>query len=378
MMTERDRTARCMTRPVRVWMLGAAVWLGATILPASAIAIALETAAADDRIVAREPCPARDPDYADYRSRQMANYRQEAAAAKSQGLAMSPPAVAEASVLSEAEYLARGAPGVTCERITYLSDGLRVVGYLWRPAAARDGDRLPLLVFHRGGALEDSKLRPNSQFGFDRFVRAGYVVIGTQYRGNDGGEGREEFGGADVRDVLAVTRVGQALPYVDPQRVFALGYSRGGMMALLAARAGAPYLAIATVGAPTDLRDARASGAQGRAAGRTAAEAGSLATARRLIPDFGADPEGALRARSAMAWAEELRAPVLILHGGADPIVSAAAHALPFAARLRELGKVHDLVVYEGDTHGLQMKGRERDDRVLEWFRRFDPAVSAK
>jgi dipeptidyl aminopeptidase/acylaminoacyl peptidase len=281
-------------------------------------------------------------------------------------------------VLSEAEYLARGAPGVTCERITYLSDGLRVVGYLWRPAAAREGDRLPLLVFHRGGALEDSKLRPNSQFGFDRFVRAGYVVIGTQYRGNDGGEGREEFGGADVRDVLAVTRVGQALPYVDPQRVFALGYSRGGMMALLAARAGAPYLAIATVGAPTDLRDARASGAQGRAAGRTAAEAGSLATARRLIPDFGADPEGALRARSAMAWAEELRAPVLILHGGADPIVSAAAHALPFAARLRELGKVHDLVVYEGDTHGLQMKGRERDDRVLEWFRRFDPAVSAK
>jgi dipeptidyl aminopeptidase/acylaminoacyl peptidase len=303
----------------------------------------------------------------------MANYRQEAAAAKSQGLAMSPPDVAEASVLSEAEYLARGAPGVACERITYLSDGLRVVGYLWRPAAARDGDRLPLLVFHRGGALEDSKLRPNSQFGFDRFVRAGYVVIGTQYRGNDGGEGREEFGGADVRDVLAVARVGQSLPYVDPQRVFALGYSRGGMMALLAARAGAPYLAIATVGAPTDLRGARAAGAQGRAA-----DAGSLATARRLIPGFGADPEAALRARSAMAWAEELRAPMLILHGGADPIVSAAAHALPFAARLRELGKVHDLVVYDGDTHGLQMKGRERDDRILEWFRRFDPAVSAK
>ena len=32
-------------------------------------------------IVAREACPARDPDYADYRSRQMSKYRQEAAAA---------------------------------------------------------------------------------------------------------------------------------------------------------------------------------------------------------------------------------------------------------------------------------------------------------
>jgi dipeptidyl aminopeptidase/acylaminoacyl peptidase len=367
MKTERGPAARRTTRRVRVGMLGAALWLAGPIMPA----IALEAAATDARIVAREPCPARDPDYADYRSRQRANYRQEAAAAASQGLAMSPPEVAEAAMLSAAEYAARGAPGVACERITYLSDGLRVVGYLWRPAAVRDGDRLPLLVFHRGGALEDSKLRPNTQFGFDRFVRAGYVVIGTQYRGNDGGEGREEFGGADVRDVLAVMRVGQALPYVDPQRVFALGYSRGGMMALLAARAGAPYLAIATVGAPTDLRGAHAGG------GGTAA-IGSLATARRLIPGLDADPGAALSARSAAAWAGELRAPVLILHGGADPIVSAAAHALPFAARLRDAGKTHDLVVYDGDTHGLQLRGRERDERILEWFRRFDPALSAR
>ena len=326
------------------------------------------TAGATTGIVDREPCPAREPDYGDYRARQLANHRQEAAAARAQGLEMSPREVAESSILTEAEYLARGAPGVTCERITYLSDGLKVIGYLWRPTDAQAGDRLPLLVFHRGGALEDSKLRPNTQFGFDRFVRAGYVVIGTQYRGNDGGEGREEFGGADVRDVLAVVRVGQSLPYVDPQRVSALGYSRGGMMALLAARAGAPYRAIATVGAPTDLRGAPAAGAAG--GGATT----SLATARRLIPGFEADPDAALRARSAIVWADEIDAPVLVMHGGADPIVSAAAHAEPFAARLRELGKVHELVVFEGDTHGLQMSGRERDERILEWFRRFDAA----
>jgi hypothetical protein len=96
-----------MTVRVRVWMIGVALWFAAATVPVSA----LETAAAADRIVARETCPARDPDYADYRSRQMANYRQEAKAAKSQGLAMSPPTVAEVSILSEAEYLARGAPG---------------------------------------------------------------------------------------------------------------------------------------------------------------------------------------------------------------------------------------------------------------------------
>lgn len=318
-------------------------------------------AAATPGIVAREPCPTREPDYGDYRARQMANHRQEAAAAKAQGLAMRPREVAESAILSEAEYLARGGSGMTCERLTYLSDGLKVIGYLWKPADAQPGDRLPLLVFHRGGALEDSKLRPNTQFGFDRFVRAGFVVIGTQYRGNDGGEGREEFGGADVRDVLAVVRLGQALPYVDAQRVYALGYSRGGMMALLAARAGAPYRAIVTVGAPTDLR-----GAQDPRSTPT------LATARRLIPGFDIDPDAALRARSAIVWAEEIDAPVLVMHGGADPIVSAEVHARPFAARLRALGKPHDLVIYEGDTHGLQLSGRERDERILGWFRRFD------
>ena len=92
---------------------------------------------------------------------------------------------------------------------------------------------------------------------FFRTVERDCDDVRSRGREGDGGEGREEFGGADVRDVLAVTRIGQALPYVDPRRVFALGYSRGGMMALLAARKGAPHLAIATVGAPTDLRSAR-------------------------------------------------------------------------------------------------------------------------
>ena len=311
-------------------------------------------------IVAREACPARDPDYGDYRSRQMANYRQEAAAAQAQGLVMRTPDQAEAAIISADEYAARGAPGVSCERIAYLSDGLRVVGYLWRPSGAQPEAGLPLLVFHRGGAGEDSKLRPNTQFAFDRFVRAGYVVIGAQYRGNDGGEGRDELGGADLRDVLQIVRIGQRLPWVDPQRVFALGYSRGGMMALMAARAGAPYRAIATVGAPTDLLAARAAG------GRN-----SLSALARAVP-AGQDLEAALRARSAVHWTEELNAPVLLLHGGADPIVSAAEHARPFAARLQALGKTHELVVFEGDTHGLQMSGTERDTRILEWFRRFD------
>jgi len=311
-------------------------------------------------IVAREACPARDPDYGDYRSRQMANYRQEAAAALAQGLVMRTSAEAEASIISADEYAARGAPGVSCERITYLSDGLRVVGYLWRPTDARPGARLPLLVFHRGGTGDDSKLRPNTQFAFDRFVRAGYVVIGTQYRGNDGSEGRDELGGADLRDVLQIVRIGQRLPWVDPRRVSALGYSRGGMMALMAARAGAPYRAIATVGAPTDLLAARAAG------GRN-----SLSALARAIP-AGEDPDAALRARSAVHWAAELNAPVLVLHGGADPIVSAAQHARPFAVRLQALGKAHELVIFEGDTHGLQMSGTERDTRILEWFRRFD------
>lgn len=344
---------------MRIVAVSALAMCGASLLAAASQATA--PAVADGSVLHRQPCEHSAPNYAEYRTRQLATFQQEATAAQALGLKTRPVADAASALSGEREYAERNrGDSVRCERLTYSSDGLRVIAYLWRPAGAHKNERLPLIVFNRGGALEDSKLRPNTQFGFDRFVKAGYVVLGSQYRGNDGGEGHEELGGADLHDVAALITLGHALEYVDQNNTYALGYSRGAMMTLLAIRAGVKFNAAALVGAPTDLTKALAS-----------TDPRSTQTFRSLIPNFDADPLAALRERSALFWAEEVSSPLLILQGAADPLVSAFNNALPFAARLHELHKPYELVVYDGDTHGVMVNGRDRDARILEWFARF-------
>ena len=62
----------------------------------------------------------------------------------------------------------------------------------------------------------------------------GYVIIASQYRGNDGGEGQEEFGGKDVNDVLNLIPLLSQVPSADTWRIGMYGWSRGGLMTYIA------------------------------------------------------------------------------------------------------------------------------------------------
>src|SRR5205085_227048 len=76
------------------------------------------------------------------------------------------------------------------------------------------GKQFPLIIYSRGGNREFGKLTAWSRLGFYTYVSNGFVVLASQYRGNDGGEGREEYGGADVRDVLNLIPLARSLGYV--------------------------------------------------------------------------------------------------------------------------------------------------------------------
>jgi dipeptidyl aminopeptidase/acylaminoacyl peptidase len=301
--------------------------------------------------IQRTPCESVESgDFKRYRERQLATLEAEQAAAKRQQLRVREVRDLDIDLGTEADYVARNQPGVRCERIVYESDGLKIRGFLWTPSTLNVDQKLPVIVFNRGGSGEDSKLRPNTQFGFERFVRAGYVVIGSQYRGNDGSEGADELGGTDVRDVLRLATIASELPFADTRNIYALGYSRGAMMTLASLRDGARFNAVALVGLPSDFRTSQFD--------------------RRFSPS---SPETiAARAhRSAILWADRLDTPMLLMQGSGDPLVSTAEQTLPFAARLQELGKRYELVVYEGDSHGLILNGKDRDTRILNWFERF-------
>lgn len=310
----------------------------------------------DGQLLSREACTMPGSAYEEYRQRTADQWRKDEAAARALGLAIRPLDQFLAALPSEDEYLARKAyKGFQCERLVYASDGLRVVAYLWRPVQlSPSSGRLPLILFNRGGYGEEFKLRPNTWFGFYNYLRAGYAVLGSQYRGNDGGEGRDELAGADVRDVLNLIPLSRELGFPADSPRYAIGFSRGALMTLKAMRQGLSVRAAAVVGAPADLT-------------AVLAQPQAKALIAQRIPDFDADPEAALRERSPLLHVDAVGRPLLILHGTADAAVP-ARDALRLTDALLERNAPVSLVLFDGDTHGTALNGAERDRHILAWF----------
>jgi len=245
---------------------------------------------------------------------------------------------------------------VECLKIQYLSDGLKVVGFIVRPNI--QGKRYPVILYNRGGFGEMGKIDTWNLLDFYRFASSGFTVLASQYRGNDGGEGRDEVGGADVNDVINLMSLAATLPYVDTNNVFLYGLSRGGMMTLLTLKRGIVVNAAAVLGAVFDLEPF-----QQRAPG-------IFEHATKLIPDYPSRGAETLKERSAMNWPERVTVPLLIMQGGDDQEVP-ASEALAFASKLSALHKVYELVVYAEDIHEAAHNRLDRDARIIAWFQRY-------
>lgn len=233
---------------------------------------------------------------------------------------------------------------VVCERLEYASDGLRVVAILVRPA--RPTRPMPVLIYNHGGSAAEGALPEAVLWDQARWVADGFLYLAPQYRGGGGSQGEDEYGGADVHDVVNLYPLLRTLPYADTANVFLWGHSRGGAMTYLALRAGMPV----------------------RAAAVTAGVADFTGRLRRRIPSDSARA-AAERDRSALAWPERLTAPLLLMHGDADPVVPVES-SRRLAERLAGLGREHALVVYPGGDHNLTGHGDDVLRRVAAWFRR--------
>src|ERR671920_274090 len=155
----------------------------------------------------------------------------------------------------EAIERVRNSPDLELLKIRYMSDGLKVTGFIYKPKDVT-GKHLPAVIWNRGGAGDDTIITAANYLHFyemHRLASEGFVVLASQYRGYDGGEGKDEVGGADTNDVLNLFPLARALGYVDMGRVYMFGFSRGAQMTLQAIRRGAPVRAAGVVGTPTDL-----------------------------------------------------------------------------------------------------------------------------
>jgi len=246
-----------------------------------------------------------------------------------------------------------GDPSYAFDKLRYSSDGLKVVVYVYKPRNT-EGKHLSAIIFNRGsGPTGDSA--PLLVSLFHRLATAGFVVLAPQYRGSDGGEGRDEIGGADLDDVKNVVPLARSLGYIDMNNLFLYGESRGGMMTYQSLRDGLPVNAAAVFGAFTDLEVMNQSPYVQK-------------VIPQIWPDYETHKEEIIRRRSAKDWPEKLSTPLLIMNGGADEQVD-AIQPLQLAEQLQRLGKTYELIIYAGDNHFLEKNRYDRDRKAIDWFK---------
>ena len=244
---------------------------------------------------------------------------------------------------------------VRVEEITYMSDGLRIRGYLATPEGPGP---FPAVIVNRGGNPRLALWTDQSAWrNLGKIASWGYVVIASQYRGSEGSEGHDEFGGADVDDVLNLIPVLKLVPSADTTRIGMSGTSRGGMMTYLALTRTDKIRAAIVVSGLSDLLESSKSRPE------------LLKVWESLIPDLKGHFDETLKKRSAVRWPEKLPAnvPLLLIHGTADWRVS-PVQAFDMSRALYAANRPMRFVMYEGGSHGVPEFLAERDTLIRSWL----------
>lgn len=241
-------------------------------------------------------------------------------------------------------------------RITYQSDGLKVIAFMAEPKLP---GKYPCIISNRGGNRELSKWNSFSIPNFlGQMASWNYVVIASQYRGNDGGDGKEEFGGKDVNDVINLMPVLEKIPKADTAKIGIEGTSRGGMMTYLALKKNCRFkAAVVTSGMADAFINTKS---------RPEMDKNVFGE---LVPDYATNKDSALKERSAVFWAEQLckTTPLLIMHGSSDWRVP-TEEALEMVQKLYEVKHPLRFILFEGADHFISEWRNERWEQAKKHF----------
>lgn len=249
---------------------------------------------------------------------------------------------------------------VNVRDITYLSDGLKIKGFV---AVPNTGKTHPVIIYNRGGNREFGAIDEFELFFMAKFANWGYVVIGSQYRGCCGGEGKDELGGADVSDVLNLIPALSQIAEADRDRIGMWGWSRGGMMTFMAITRTDKIRAV-VVGAPAINQFATFK--------RKDAEGMEKEVFEVLIPNYKQNKAAELKKRSPLFWTEKIpkNVPILFFQGSSDWRVP-ADDTFTFIEKLFKQKHPVKLIFYPGADHGIREYRDETTDQTKSWFDKY-------
>src|SRR5882724_6358978 len=254
--------------------------------------------------------------------------------------------------------------------IEWTNEGSNVQAWLVPPAKMEADKKYPMVVLIHGGPSSVTTSEWPASFGMARAIIAalstrGYYVLLPNPRGSYGqGEdftraNVQDFGGGDLRDMLAgVDALTKKYP-VDPARLGVTGWSYGGFMTMW------------TVTQTTRFRAAVA----GAGIANWQSYYGQNLIDQWMIPFFGAsvyDDPAVYEKSSPIRFIKNVKTPTLIIVGERDAECP-ASQSYEFWHALKTLGVPTKLIIYPGEGH-LFIEPKNQADRLeqtVAWFDKY-------
>lgn len=256
------------------------------------------------------------------------------------------------------------------ESLEWSSDKFNIQGWLLPPARVEPGKKHPMVVLIHGGPSSATEPEWPASFGMSRAILAalsarGYYILLPNPRGSYG-QGEDftranvkDFGGGDLRDVLAgVDAVIKKYP-VDPARLGVMGWSYGGFM---------------TMWTVTQTNRFRAAVA-GAGIANWQSYYGQNLIDQWMIPFFGAsvyDDPAVYEKSSPIRFIKKVKTPTLVIVGERDAECP-VPQSYEFWHALRTLGVPTQLTIFPGEGHLLVKPENQtaRLDQTVAWFDKY-------
>jgi dipeptidyl aminopeptidase/acylaminoacyl peptidase len=234
--------------------------------------------------------------------------------------------------------------------------------------AEKNGKNAAIVSIHGGPTAQTiNSFSRNIQY----LVNQGFFVIAPNYRGSTGygkefeDANRFDMGGGDLQDVISAAEWMKKTGFIDPKKIAVMGGSYGGYLTMMAVTkapdlwaAGVPIVPFVNWFTEIENEDP---------------------LLRQYDISTMGDPTkdmARLKDRSPINFADQIKAPLLLLAGGNDPRCP-KTEAEQVAQAVKKRGGVVDLKVYENEGHGFAKIENQIDaaTRVAEFLKKYaEPA----
>ena len=254
------------------------------------------------------------------------------------------------------------APVVKAQSVNWTNEGFTVQGWLLSARDADPGKKVPMITVVHGGPAAASMPYFASQGLNVALIKAGYDVFMPNPRGSYGqGEAfveanKRDFGGGDLRDILAGIDAVEKIAPIDDARLGLMGGSYGGFMAMWANTQTNRFKALVAAAGLSNW----------------ISYYGTNGIDQWMLPFFGKtmyDDPAAYNAVSAVNFAKQAHTPTFIYVGERD-IEVPPTQSVEWWHALKDMNVPVSLVIYPDEGHGLRNPDHRADaeKRTIDWF----------